>query len=341
MKKQCIVGLLFLTVIYQSRAQYFKYFTSNQSIKLLNPAYVASDSGIDVSFNSIYSYYSYTNFGQTALFVRNNGQTNLVAQRSAYNSKIDQGLISKTYEFKNGVSAGLMLSYENERTDYFLDRNIIGLSSAFGVPIKTGDLSFGYGLQVIFDRSQDLSIKDYNNGSEYKFYAVNRNSFQHSFGANFKSKDQRINFGIAVNNIFQSLYSSEPKSTSVAPFNPQDFTYASIDNKRTLIANLGFINKFSEKIKCQTDIRFGKISNDIKESHQKLISQFQIQFVVKSKYVGSGVTFGKLYLKQEFVGGIIQGYFKNFQLQYAYRLAPTKILSVSSGTHEFGIRYKL
>ncbi len=340
MKKYLIVTLLFLSATNHLSAQYFKYFTANQSIKLLNPAYVAGDSNIDVSINKIYAYQSQQNFGQTIIYSFGNEPNAIIALQNSSSINIEQGLFAKCFNLPKSIKSGIMLSYERERTDLYMRRNILGLSNAYQFKLGRGNLGIGYSLQVNLDRSDDINLKD-NYGEVYGVYGIDRNYINHSLGLNYKSNNQKLDFGIAINNLFKSNYSSLPQATKNGPFNPMTFTYITVDNRRTLIANLRFEKSLNRQFKLNSDIRIGRIGKGIDEELPSFNTIVQVQSICSYKSIGLGLNYSTNNSNDQLLGFNFQYKIKGLQLMYSYRLTPTKILTVSSGTHEFGIRYKL
>lgn len=71
---------MILTAAYHSQTQYYRYFTNNPSIKLIDPAYVAGDLNIEISVNNLYAYQSHQSFGQTIIYAFKHEQSSMIIE---------------------------------------------------------------------------------------------------------------------------------------------------------------------------------------------------------------------------------------------------------------------
>ncbi|MCC6818190.1 MAG: hypothetical protein IT245_04820 [Bacteroidia bacterium] len=336
--KTRIIFLLFIIHTCTVNAQFFTHLTPAQSIKLLNPAYVANDSTFEFSVNRYQSNYSSRNLGKTIIISFSDSQSIYYFNQKKV-MDFTQAYFSKGFKLFKTVNTGLMLSYERENVDEYVLRNVLSLSNAYYLNTDIGRVSIGVSVKGVFDKPNTAVRFQDNFNVNYGTYHVKNSYVNSSLGLSFTSLDQSFSFGLSVLNLaYQNSYSSFPFASNKGPLFPMTFSFVMIDNRRTYCAHAFYDYSISKKLVLKNDFRAIKIEKGI-DAFPEYYGCMQLKSSVEYKNLGLGLHYFNTTNFDQSGGGLML-MFKvlGLNFHYTYRQFLNKLATVSGGEHEFGFR---
>jgi hypothetical protein len=306
---------------------------ANMVMQQLNPAYTGINQNLEFTalafYNSFNPYYPDNETKKyDLLFDYNTRYYNTSANRQK--GLAMQYTVSKGYQYNQKIKIGVGVAYTRDLIEEGINWSQLNLNSAVHCQTQKGVLSFGLGILGKTGSSYtfDTYFDRYGNPLPDTVYNKERRSkFNFNIGISYESKDKNTNIGLSVYNVLRPIFKfvHTRRDIELLKTNQMHRTYVLNINKK-------FILNKSSKIKSNLFA--------FHSQNEAINVMLRTEFLYKKVGVGIHYSNGTNYFN--YLGPLLSFESKTgLRIQYAFKLVPTRIISLTSGQHELGISYNL
>jgi hypothetical protein len=330
-----IITLFFTNLVGFQTAHAFDFnrnnVNSNLALQQLNPSFTGIKQNLEftaLAFCNRFNYYYPDNetkkyelgFDSRFYFRSSNRQNGLAMQYT----------LSKGFNFNQKIKFGVGVAYTSDLIEEGINWSQLNLNSAVHCQTNKGVLSFGLGILGKTGSSYTFNTHYDRFGYSYSdtVYSKERQSkLNFNIGISYESKNKNTNMGLSVYNVLRPIFEFVHirYNEEFLKANPMYRTYVLNFNKKFIL---------NKNLKINSNLFAFHSQNEA--VYAMLRTEFQYKKVGVGIHYSDGTNFFNC------IGPLLSYESKTgLRIQYAFKLVPTRIISVISGQHELGISYNL